>query len=70
MACFQFEPVPTKGEDDEEKSSVTPTPVLSEPERHERMLKTIFAAFVFMIVWGGGLLTWSVLEPEEGPWSS
>lgn len=70
MAGFDYKPLPTEGDDDQEKSPVATTPAQSDPEHHERRLKTIFAACVFVVVWGWVLLILSMMEPEKGLWSS
>ena len=70
MAGFDYESLPTEGDDDKEKSPLATTPVQSDPEHHERRLKTIFAACVFVLVWGGVLLVLSMMEPDKGLWSS
>ena len=70
MAVFQYEPLPTEGEDDKEKSPLTTAPPQLDAEHRERMHKTIFAAGVFFIVFGVVLLTLSMMETEKGLWSS
>ena len=68
--AFDYESLPTEIEDDKEKSLLATTSAQSNPEHHERMHKTIFAACVFVVFWTGVLITLSSMEPEEGLWSS
>ena len=70
MAGFQYESLPTESEDGKEKSPLTTTPAQPDPDHRERTLKTVFAASIFVIVWGGVLLILSMMESEEELWSS